>query len=239
VKEQIELLIKLQEEDREVDRLKWQIRQGPERIRVLGKELQTLEEDIEADKGRIQDLTKSQRQYEADIEDGLAHIRKSRGRLMNIKNNREYRALLKEIEETKKENMAKEDMILSCLEELEGLNEELEAKGKSLSAMQDRIKSEEITIGKEVAHFQEELSDVEKSRKNLMQTIDSRLFAKYKQIKARSGGIAISLVHNATCSECHLSIPPQMYNELQKQDTLKFCPHCQRILYWKKAEAAA
>lgn len=239
MKEQIELLIKLQEEDREVDRLKWQIRQGPERIRVLGKELQTLEEDIEADKGRIQDLTKSQRQYEADIEDGLAHIRKSRGRLMNIKNNREYRALLKEIEETKKENMAKEDMILSCLEELEGLNEELEAKGKSLSAMQDRIKSEEITIGKEVAHFQEELSDVEKSRKNLMQTIDSRLFAKYKQIKARSGGIAISLVHNATCSECHLSIPPQMYNELQKQDTLKFCPHCQRILYWKKAEAAA
>ncbi len=239
MKEQIELLIKLQEEDREVDRLKWQIRQGPERIRVLGKELQTLEEDIEADKGRIQDLTKSQRQYEADIEDGLAHIRKSRGRLMNIKNNREYRALLKEIEETEKENMAKEDMILSCLEELEGLNEELEAKGKSLSAMQDRIKSEEITIGKEVAHFQEELSDVEKSRKNLMQTIDSRLFAKYKQIKARSGGIAISLVHNATCSECHLSIPPQMYNELQKQDTLKFCPHCQRILYWKKAEAAA
>ncbi|NVL90639.1 MAG: hypothetical protein HWN69_06540 [Desulfobacterales bacterium] len=239
MKEQIELLVKLQEEDREADRLKWQIRQGPERIRVLGKELQTIEEDIEADERRIQDLKKSQRQYEADIEDGLAHTRKSRGRLMNIKNNREYRALLKEIEETKKENTAKEDMILSCLEELEGLNEELETKGKSLIAMQDRIKSEETTINKEVARFQEELSDMEKSRKNLIQTIDSRLLAKYKQIKARSGGIAIALVYNATCSECHLSIPPQMYNELQKQDTLKLCPHCQRILYWKKAEAAA
>lgn len=239
MKEQIELLVKLQEEDRRTDRLKWQICQGPERIRVLEKELQTLEENIGADEGRIQDLKKSQRQYEADIEDGLAHIRKSRGRLMNIKNNKEYRALLKEIDEIKKENTDKEDMILSCLEELEGLNEELEAKGKGLSAMQDRIKSEKITIDKEIAHFQEELSDIEKSRENLRQTIDPRLLANYKQIKTGSGGIAIALVDNATCSECHLNIPPQMYNELQKQDTLKFCPHCQRILYWKRTEAAA
>jgi predicted nucleic acid-binding Zn-ribbon protein len=61
VKEQIELLVRLQETDQGLDRLKGQIREGPERLRGLEKELQALEEDVEADKKRIQDLKKTQR----------------------------------------------------------------------------------------------------------------------------------------------------------------------------------
>ena len=239
MKEQINLLVKLQEKDRVLDRFRRQIREGPERLQDLGKELQTLEEDVEADKRRIQDLNKTQREYEAEIEDGLAHIRKSRGRLMSIKNNKEYRALLREIEEAEKGNADKEDTILSCLEELENLNKELEVKEKGLSAMRDSLESEKTAVSKEVARVHEELSDTEKSREKLVQTVAPQLLAKYEQIKTRSGGIAVALVNNATCSECHLGIPPQMYNELQRQDSLKFCPNCQRIIYWKEAETSA
>ncbi|MBW1675116.1 MAG: hypothetical protein JRF30_04305 [Deltaproteobacteria bacterium] len=239
MKEQINLLVKLQEKDRVLDRFRWQIREGPERLQDLEKKLEGVEEDVEADKRRIQELKKTQRDYEAEIEDGLAHIRKSRGRLMGIKNNKEYRALLREIEETEKGNADKEDRILSCLEELEKLNKELEAKEKGLSAMRDSLESEKTAIAKEVAHVREELSDTEKSREKLVQTIAPELLSKYEQIKARSGGIAIALVNNATCSQCHLGIPPQMYNELQRQDSLKFCPNCQRIIYWKEAETSA
>ncbi len=239
MKEQINLLVKLQQKDRVLDRFRRQIREGPERLQDLEKELEGVEEDVEADKRRIQELKKTQRDYEAEIEDGLAHIRKSRGRLMGIKNNKEYLALLREIEEAEKGNADKEDRILSCLEELEKLNKELEAKEKGLSAMRDRLESEKTAIAKEIARVQEELSDTEKSREKLVETITPELLSKYEQIKARSGGIAMALVNNATCSECHLGIPPQMYNELQRQDSLKFCPNCQRIIYWKEAETSA
>jgi predicted nucleic acid-binding Zn-ribbon protein len=237
VKKQIELLVELQQKDRALDRLGWQTREGPERLRGLEKELEALEADLEADKRRIQDLKKTQREYEAEIEDGLARIRKSRGRLMSIKNNKEYRALLREIEETEKANADKEDRVLGFLEELEELNKELEAKEKSLIGMRDHIESEKKDIAKEVARLHGEFSVVEQSREKLLQNIDSQLLTKYEQIKAMSGGIAVALVNNATCSECHLGIPPQMYNELQRRDTLKFCPHCQRIIYCKGAEA--
>jgi len=197
-----------------------------------------LEENVEADKKRIQELKKTQREYEAEIEDGLAHIRKSRGRLMSVKNNKEYRATLKEIEETEKANADKEDKVLSCLEELEALNKEIEAKEGGLSAMRDRLVTEKAAISKDVARVQEEISDVEKSRETLVETIDNELLAKYEQIMARSGGIAVALVNNATCSGCHMGIPPQMYNELHRQDSLRFCPNCQRIIYWKEAETS-
>ncbi len=239
MKKQIDFLVKLQEKDRALDWFRWQIREGPERLQGLEKELVGLQEDVEADKRRIQDLNKTQREYETEIEDGIAHIRKSRGRLMSIKNNKEYHALLREIEETEKGNSDKEDKALGCLEDLDKLNKELEAKEKGLSAMRDRLESEKAVIAKELARIREEFSTVEKSREKLIQTIDPQLFIKYEQIKATSGGIALALVNNATCSECHLGIPPQMYNELQRQDTLKFCPNCQRIIFWKKTETSA
>ncbi len=239
MKKQIDFLVKLQEKDRVLDWFRWQIREGPERLQGLEKELVGLQEDVEADKRRIQDLNKTQREHEDEIEDGIAHIRKSRGRLMSIKNNKEYRALLREIEETEKGNSDKEDKALGCLEDLDKLNKELEAKEKGLSAMRDRLESEKAAIAKELARVHEEFSAVEKSREKLIQTIDPQLFIKYEQIKATSGGIALALVNNATCSECHLGIPPQMYNELQRQDTLKFCPNCQRIIFWKKTETSA
>jgi predicted nucleic acid-binding Zn-ribbon protein len=236
VKEQIKLLVELQNKDHAIDSLRRKLREGPERLQELAGELQRLEGNLENDKERVQELKKAQRQHEAEIEDAVAHIKKSRGRLMNIKNNKEYRALIREIEETERGNADKEDKVLACLEQLEKLNEQIEAGEKDLSARRDHIKSEEITIGKETAHVEKELSDMDGSRAELMQSIDSQLIVKYEQIKTWSGGIAVALVNNATCAECHLSIPPQMYNELQRQDALKLCPNCQRIIYWKAAQ---
>ena len=236
MKKQIDFLVTLQEKDRTLDWFRWQMREGPERLQGLENELVGLQEDVEANKRRIQELKKTQREYETEIEDGIAHIRKSRGRLMSIKNNKEYRALLREIEETEKGNVEKEDRVLGCLEDLDNLNKELEAKEKGLSTMQDRIESEKAAIEKELARVHEEFSAVEKSREKLIQSLDPQLLTKYEQIKATSGGIALALVNNATCSECNIGIPPQMYNELQRQDALKFCPNCQRIIFWKKTE---
>jgi len=236
VKRQVDLLVKLQKKDQTIDRLAWQVRQGPERLKGLEAQLQTLEQAIEDDNRRVQELKQEQRQHEGDIEDGVAHIRKSRGRLMGIKNNREYKALLREIEETEKENAKREDKVLECLEEIEGLNQGFELKERRLSKLRDELETEKKAVDKEVARIQQELAHIEQGREGLMQTIDPNLLGKYKQIKSMSGGIAVSLVSHATCGACHLGIPPQMYNELQRQDTLQFCPHCQRIIYWKEAE---
>jgi uncharacterized protein len=43
-------------------------------------------------------------------------------------------------------------------------------------------------------------------------------------------------VSDAVCNGCNVNLPPQLYNELQRSDTLRYCPNCQRIIYWKEAE---
>ena len=239
VKTQVDFLVKLQEKDQTIDQLAWKMREGPERLKDLDVQLQTLEQTIEDDKKRVEELKQAQRQFESDIEDGVAHIRKSRGRLMSIKNNREYKALLREIEDTEKENAKREDNVLECLEEIETLNQSFELKESDLSRLRDELETAKKAVNEELAQLQEQLTDVEKGREDLVQTIEPNLLGKYQQIKKMSGGIAVSLVNDATCGACHLGIPPQMYNELQRQDTLQFCPHCQRIIYWKEHESTS
>jgi predicted nucleic acid-binding Zn-ribbon protein len=239
VKKQIYLLVELQDKDQLLEQLEAKILQGPRRIKDLEKRLQSLSDDIEAQKNRIQELMKIQRNHETEIEDGIAHIRKSRGRLMAIKNNKEYRALVREIEDTEKENASREDKVLSCLEEQEKLSEELEEKEDALVAMGKAIEGDRKVIEEEVRRMESEVLEIGENKQKLINDIDRDLLAQYNRIRNQSGGVAVALVNNATCSQCHMSVPPQMYNELQKQDALQHCPNCQRIIFWKEVDPQA
>jgi len=237
VKGQMDLLVELQDRDQALGQLNNEIRLGPQRIKEIEKQVATLEEDLEAHKGRIQDVQKAQRELESEVEEGNEHIGKSKGRLLAIKSNKEYQALLKEIEKGEKAKREKEDKILACMEEIEKLKQLLKEKGEDLSVRREEFDDEKKTIEAKVGQAQEQLLEEEKHRAELATGIDSGLLERYERIRKRSGGLAVVFVENTTCSGCHLNIPPQMYNELQRRDSLKFCPNCERIIYWRDSEA--
>jgi predicted nucleic acid-binding Zn-ribbon protein len=238
VKEQMALLVKVQEQDQILDQLRRQIREGPLRIKEVEGQLDTLEGNLEASKNEIREIQKRQRQFEAEVEDGAGRVGKSKSRLLTIKSNKEYQAVLKEIEDIQRTNAEKEDRILSCMEEIEGLNQALQQKEKELLAVRDKFEKEKRTVEAEVRQAEGEVCEVEKHRRDTAKAMDPELLARYEQIKARTGGQAVAYVENTTCSGCHLNIPPQMYNELQRRDSLKFCPNCDRIIYWKDGATA-
>jgi len=238
VRKQIEMLVKIQDKDQALDQLKGQILAGPERIKESQEEIERLERDLESDKIRIQECRKVQREYESTVEDCAGHIRKSKAKLLTIKNNKEYQAVLKEIEDTEGANAEKEDKILACMEELESLKQAFQDKENNLSAVKDRFEQEAKAIQDEVHQAQDAFSEEERQREGVAKTIDPKILAKYELLKTGGGGLAVALVQNATCSGCHMSIPPQMYNELQRRDSLTFCPNCERIIYWQDRDVA-
>jgi predicted nucleic acid-binding Zn-ribbon protein len=233
VKEQIELLVRLQREDQALERLRRQVLEGPHRIKESESNVAALEEDLETDKRHIDEVNKAQRHFEVEVEDAVEQIRKSKGRLMAIKSNKEYQAFLKEIEDAERVNADKEDRILECMEEIEGLSQTLEVKQGDLSMARDRLEEETRIVEEDIRKAKEQIDDIERRREETVRFLDRTLLSRYERIKAKSGETAVVWVENATCSGCHMNIPPQMYNELHKGDSLEFCPHCQRIIYWK------
>jgi len=236
VRKQIALLTEIQMLDQDLEDLKQKIMDGPIRIQEKKRKILNLKQSLDEHKSRIQDAKKLQRQYEAEIEDDLERIKKSKARLLTIKNNKEYQAILKEIEETDRAIQQKEDKVLNYLEETENLQGALSEKEDHLSAMGERIDKEIKTIEHEVELAKKRLSETDKQRREIASRVDTEILAKYERLRKTRGGIAVSCVVNATCSGCHMNIPPQMYNELQQQDSLKFCPNCERIIYWKNSD---
>ncbi len=233
MKKQIRLLIRLQQEDLTLERLRRRVLEGPQQIKGFDREIAALEEDVEADKRRVEEAKKTQRQHEAEVEDGVEQIRKSKTRLMSIKTNKEYQALLKEIENIKGVNGAREDKVLECMEEIENIGEILKIKQRDLSATRIRLDNEKKAVEADIRDAEEQIAESEEHRQEMVSVLDPKLLTRYEQIMAMSGGTAVVMADNATCGECHMNIPPQMYNELHKGDSLKFCPHCDRIIYWK------
>ena len=239
VREQISLLAKIQVKDDALTRLKRQIFEGPSRIEAGEERVRRLAEALEEDKERLKEVQALQRQCERDVEDGLEQIKRSKGRLLNIKSNKEYQAVLKEIEETEKANREREDRILVYMEELEALQERLREKEAELSGVRKIHEEEKAALQKELRAAEAELAEQELQKKDMAAAVDVEILKIYNRLRHRLGGYAVAWVENATCSACHMNIPPQMYNELQRMDSLRFCPNCDRVIYWKNGDKAS
>jgi predicted nucleic acid-binding Zn-ribbon protein len=236
VNKQIDLLAKIQEKDLVMNALTRTIEKGPERIKKRETAVDSLDKDLAIEKDKMDETRKLQRQFEMDVEDVTERIKTSKSRLVEIKNNKEYQAVLTEIDKLETTIAEKEEKILGCMEKIEQLKNTLKEKKRKLSHVKKEFEEEIEEIREELNQTQQAFFEEEKDRKEIAKDIESQTFQIYERLKSARGGVAVARVENATCTGCNMSIPPQMYNELQKRDALRFCPNCERIIYWNQVE---
>lgn len=236
MQKKIEKLIALQTVEAEGDQLAAFIKKAPEQIKCLDLKLDDAQNAFDGEEETLEALRKKYRDSEADIQTNLSSMNKSQAKLSSVKTNKEYQAMLKEIDELKKLNTKIEDEMLILLEKIESTESELGEKKRVLEKLKSDISAEKTVVAKAAEAKELELSSIEEKVSGLAQQIDSELMSSYHRVRSMVTGSAVVPVANAVCKGCHLNIPPQMYNELQRGDNLKFCPHCARILYWQNEE---
>ena len=230
-KEQIDILVKLQKIELESNYINIQLGELPSRLTKIDDELRAAQEAIAEKENRLAELKKKYRAYESDAEMNLSRIKKSKEKLASVKTNKEYQSSLKEIEDLEIINSKIEDDMIDCLETMDGTESEIDSKKKECSQLLDRVKAEKDLLQRESDQAKESLACLDADRSSLTQTIEPALLKKYNMVKDLVGNVAITAVKNAVCQGCNVNIPPQLYNELQRFETLMYCPHCQRIIY--------
>nr|HID59792.1 hypothetical protein [Desulfobacterales bacterium] len=234
MKEQLDCLVALQEVDLAMARLNKEIMAGPKRLEKIKDDLEEIKTSIDIYEERERKIKKDQRSYEAREEDSLARIKRNEEKLMTVKTNKEYQSILKEIDELKRKKSEYEDQIIICLEELDNISKVIKERKKDFRDMEQYFNKEKAVLEEEIKEAQKELAVLEERRKDLVKMLDPEILEQYNMISEWSGGLSVARVENSTCLGCNMNIPPQMYNELQRCDTLRFCPNCHRIIYWKK-----
>lgn len=232
--EQIATLVKLQEIEIEISSIKKQLNTVDQRIEEVDKKLMDFNHTIEEQKSLINELNEKYRSYESDLQMHLDSIKKSEAKLTSVKTNKEYQSSLKEIDDLKRMNSKLEDDMIEFLDRIEEAESLLKTKTAEFSELESQLKTEKEIIQKEAEEGSLRLGNLEAEWETISGNIEAAMLATYNQIKENHANkIGIVAVKDAVCQGCHMNIPPQMYNELQRGDSLKRCPICERIIYWE------
>jgi predicted nucleic acid-binding Zn-ribbon protein len=233
-KEQIAALAELQQVELEISKISAELNKVNQRFEELDGKLLNLKQMIEQQELTVKEMNRQYRAYESDAQTNLDRIKKSEAKLSSVKTNKEYQSSLKEIDDLKEKNSKLEDEMIEFLERIEEADKVLKEKITAYSALKAEIKAEKETIQTEAQKETYQLEKLDAEWKALSQGIDAELLVTFNRIKTnQTNKIGIVAVRDAVCQGCHMNIPPQLYNELQRGDKLQRCPICERIIYWK------
>jgi len=232
LKRQISLLVERQRLDSVIRRLIFKKKELPEQISRQDEEFQARSQGVEEARQAFDTSVKTHRDKESELKDGNDRLRKTKERLLEVKTNKEYQAMLKEIETIEQKNSGFEDEILTLLEKMDTSKKELREREKTLEEYRKQYEQEKQKTEEELSSLDREILICQKDLQGLSSEIERDLAKKYDMIKKRKNGLAVVPVVKGVCSGCHLNIPPQLYNELLKPDQVLSCPYCNRIIYW-------
>ena len=228
----LSVLIDLQEIDREILELQRLAAALPEELAAMTQELEKLQAARAATQAELEGQQKQHRDLEVEIKDLEESIRTSRQRLMEIKNNIEYRAMLKEIGFKEDQRDQKETRILELFDRIEELGRELAAQAGQLAAQEEALARRKTELAQKATELAEAIDRLEGQRQGLLGEVPPELLKRYDFIRRRRNGSPLAEVVEGVCQGCHMNILPQQFIDLQKGQEIIQCPHCQRILYW-------
>lgn len=234
MKEQIGILVQLQEIEIEANRIKSALAGVSGKIDCLDAELNFAGQEIEKSQALIGELRKKYRSYESDYQANLSLYNKSQEKLSAVKTNKEYQSILKEIDDIKAKNSGIEEGMLKDLDVIDSAEKEVSRLKDEFLSIEERITKEKNILIDESEKNKVDLAVLDEKWGSISKNVSSGLMQKFNAVRELTKGTAIAPVSDSICSGCNMNIPPQMYNELQRFDSIKFCPHCQRIIYWGK-----
>jgi predicted nucleic acid-binding Zn-ribbon protein len=232
-REQIDILVKLQQIDSEINVVNQTLGRVESTLALLDKELSDFGSTLEKQDSDLEELKKAYRGFELDVNSNLPKIEKSKERLAAVKSNKEYQSLLKEIDDLKAINSDLEDRMLECLEQIDQAEQDFKKRQTEFIELEDRIQTEKDKIAQDAADGNKRLAELNEQWQGVLDTVEPGVMATFKKVRGRVGNLTIAKVEKEVCKGCNVNIPPQMYNELQRCEKLMFCPHCQRIIYSK------
>ncbi|HOO89553.1 MAG TPA: C4-type zinc ribbon domain-containing protein [Syntrophales bacterium] len=233
MKEQILFLVELQNITAEINELKRREVDLPKEIDRVEDELKTIEQQLEEHKQRLETLKTEHKAKETVLKNSIDSARKARGRLLDVKTNKEYEATLKEIDTINEKSSNIEDEIILILEEIDRAGTGLKGKENEAADKRSVCETNLKRIREEQGSIGSTLENIMQKRDTVRSKIKDNLLRKFDIIQNRKHGLAVVSVWKEICSGCHMNIPPQLYNELQKNNELIVCPNCERIIYWE------
>ncbi len=233
MKEDLELLLKLQVLDYDRGELERSKEYIPDMMENLRREISENEENFKNNEKELAEATVTQKNLELEISSLQDNLKKLKLQMMAIKTNKEYDALVSQIDAVKESINEKETNLLEIIERTEILESSIEEfRKKSIETKKQN--DDQLSI------LQEKMDSVgtkvqmkDDDRQNIIVRVPKRIMSIYERIRKNRGGSVVVTVKKRACGACFKALPPHLIQELKRGDQLITCDNCGRLLIWQ------
>ncbi len=229
---QLPALIELQTLDLKILEIREHQRKTPELIQAAEAPLKEARVRLAEVAKSLEALTKERRDRERELEAHEAQVEKLRGRLSELRTNKEYQAHLFEIEMANRRKGEIEEQILLLMERIEKDQQELRQVENRVAEAERVFVQEKARLEAAAAALTSELAQLEERQQAVARRLEQTLLDRYAKLKATRKDLAVVPVRGGICQGCRLQLPPQLVAEVKRSEDLVACSYCQRILYW-------
>lgn len=230
--DQLPILLQLQEIDSKIDKLENLKASEPTKLQALEAELTKFREIVQSKSNAVEELQKKRRSKDRQLSLQQAQIEKYKSQRHSVKTNKEYTALELEISELESACSAIEDEIIELMIAIDEANNELGLAKNELKNQEDIFRKRKEEILSEIEELDRQIAEWTALRKGFVGKIDPVLINRYNDWRKRRGSSLVAVIDGQACGSCHITLPPQLVNEVRKKEELHTCSNCGRILYW-------
>jgi len=232
LKDEIEKLVRLQEIDSEILACITVIENFPSQKSQMEKSIENASQDIAFIKKEQKKIQIEKKERELELESIEDEIKKFQKRLDDVKTNKEYTAMLSEIENLKNKKDEIEDVILVLMEKEDEINKKLADFSKKVEVIKKEIGDRIAEETKKVEETKKKLEEKKAEREQMVSQIRKDVYNIYEKIRAgKKDGVAICKLEGQSCTGCSMFVPVYIAEKVKAKKEIVHCENCSRILY--------
>ena len=229
-------MIELQKIDSQLAEIEELLGDLPIKVTDLKNKKDSLTSDFERGKARLKEIALEQHKTEMNLAEFKEKIDKLKDQLFLVTNNKQYDALMLEIDHLKEDLDRSETTELELLEEEDQLAEQVKSQEQSLESLSKDLSSKRVELEQALAASSSEKKDLESLREKTTKGLRASVLARYNRILSARNGLAVVSLEGRSCGGCGAALPPQLVAEVKTLVTIQNCSICTRFLFWEKPE---
>jgi len=232
IKAQVEALERLATIDAALKELGDQLAAEREGREQKKQSLKEIDAKLERDRQSVDEMDRMRNDLLMEVRQMSVQIDKSREKLSRCRTEREANAAQREVEELRKLYRDREIEVEKLTALADQARQEIEKSTAAREALAGDLGQTEGESASLVSDVEAQLHEKEAARKAIVAEVPKALFRRYDVVRKRKG-TALAYTREGTCSECHMLLPPMLYQQLRRREEFGQCPSCHRILYFR------
>lgn len=233
----LEMLLKLQVIDYDLGELERSKEYLPDMMENLRREIEETETLYRNTEKELAESKVLQKSLELDLATKQTELKKLQEQMMAIKTNKEYDALISQIDSVKAVINEKETQLIEVIEKIEKMESDIKDFEKRASETKKRNDKELSSLQEKMDSVGTKIQIKESERNNITIRVPKRTISIYERVRKGRGGSVVVAVKKRACGACYKGLPPHLVQELKRGDQIITCDNCGRMLIWQNGES--